>query len=123
MSVECSTSVFAAHWILHSRNLRENEKLYYIIELYYFVAFSFAYLHAYFVNVFLKIKNVDKIKKNVKNVKNVTKIKNVKTFLHLCFEVRVQYRRKQVHIRYLIPWWVLVVYRDYTERRQYNLEA
>jgi len=37
--------------------------MYYIIKLYYFVAF--AYLHAYFANVFLKINNVDKIK-NVK---------------------------------------------------------
>jgi len=32
---------------------------------------------------FLKIKNVDKIKKTLKNVKSETGIKNVKTFLHL----------------------------------------
>jgi len=26
------------------------------------------------------------------------------------FEVRVRYRRKKVHVRYLISWWVLVVF-------------
>jgi len=56
MSVECSTSVFAAHSILHSRK-------------YYFVAvLSLTYTP---ILPFKKIKNVDKIK-NVKTVKNVT---------------------------------------------------
>jgi len=44
MSVECSASAFAAHWIILSRNLWEKWKLYYIIKLYYFVAvFSLLY--------------------------------------------------------------------------------
>jgi len=42
---------------------------------------SFAYLHAYFANVyFKKIKKRRQNKKTLKNVKNVTKIKNVNAF-------------------------------------------
>jgi len=66
MSVECSTSVFAAHWILHSRNLREKWKMYYIIKLYYFVA-VLSLTYTPICQRFLKIKNVTKMK-NVKNV-------------------------------------------------------
>ena len=48
MSVECSTSVFVAHWILHSHNLQEKWKLYYIIKLYYFVAVFFVFVSTIF---------------------------------------------------------------------------
>jgi len=30
------------------------------------------------------------------------------TTRHTYFEERVRYRRKKVHVRYLISWWVLV---------------
>ena len=48
MSVEYSTSVFVALWILNSRNLREKWKLYYIIKLYYFVAVFFVFVSTIF---------------------------------------------------------------------------
>jgi len=37
----------------------------------------------FLMNVLLKIRNVDKIKKTLGNVKNVTGVKKVKTFSHL----------------------------------------
>ena len=57
------TSVFAAHWILHSRNLRGKWKMYYIIKLYYFVAVLSLTYTPILPTFFLNKKNVDKIKK------------------------------------------------------------
>jgi len=39
---------------------------------------------------------------------------NEEGFLFWYFEVRMRYRHKKVHVRYLISWWVLV---DYSARR------
>jgi len=54
--------------------------MYYIIKLYYFVA-VFRLLTRLFCQRFLKIKNVDKIKKNVKNVFYIYGTLHFSTFL------------------------------------------
>jgi len=89
MSVECSTSVFAAHWILHSRKYNCATYLHLweyrmqrdcIISLLFF-----RLLTRLFCQRFLQMKNVDNIK-NVKKRKkrDQNKKKNRKNvFLHL----------------------------------------
>ena len=72
--------VFAAHWILHSRNLREKNENCITLLNYYFVA-VLSLTYRLFCQRFLKIKTfVDKIKNVKKRDQNKKTLKNV--FFH-----------------------------------------